>query len=93
MKTFTEKVRDIVRKIPKGKTMTYAQVAAKAGAPNAARAVGSVMKANYDEEIPCHRVVRSDGIIGEYNRGGRNEKIRKLVEEGAIPKEMLSRMK
>ena len=49
MKTFTEKVRDIVRKIPKGKTMTYAQVAAKAGAPNAARAVGSVMKANYDE--------------------------------------------
>ena len=51
------------------------------------------MKANYDPEIPCHRVVRSDGVIGEYNRGGRNEKIRKLVEEGAIPKEMLSRMK
>ena len=93
MKSFSDKVRDVVRKIPKGKTMTYAQVAAKAGSPSAARAVGSVMKANYDPEIPCHRVVRSDGVIGEYNRGGRNEKIRKLVEEGAIPKAMLSRMK
>ena len=93
MKTFTEKVRDSVRKIPKGKTMTYSQVAAKAGSPNAARAVGSIMKANYDEDIPCHRVVRSDGIIGEYNRGGRSEKIRKLVAEGALPKEMLMKTK
>lgn len=90
-KTFAETVRDIVRKIPKGKTMTYSEVAKKAGSPNAARAVGSIMKANYDEGIPCHRVVRSDGIIGEYNRGGRSEKIRKLVAEGALPKDMLTK--
>ncbi len=64
--------------------MTYKQVAAKAGSPNAARAVGAIMKANYDPEIHCHRVIRSDGIVGEYNRGGREEKIRKLRAEGAI---------
>ena len=91
-KTFADIVRDIVRKIPKGKTMTYSEVAAKAGSPNAARAVGSIMKANYDEGIPCHRVVRSDGIIGEYNRGGHSEKIRRLVAEGAIPKQMLTKI-
>ena len=43
-KTFSEKVRDIVRKMPKGKTMTYQEVAAKAGNPKAARAVGTVMR-------------------------------------------------
>ena len=42
MKTFSDKVRDIVRKIPKGKTMTYKAVAAKAGNPKAARAVGAI---------------------------------------------------
>lgn len=69
--TFAEKVRKIVARIPKGKTMTYKQVAAKAGSPNAARAVGSIMKANYDPQVPCHRVIRSDGVAGEYNRGGK----------------------
>ncbi len=83
-KTFAEKVRAVVAQIPKGQTMTYAEVAAKAGNPRAARAVGSVMKKNYDPAVPCHRVIRSDGLIGEYNRGGREEKIRKLVAEGAI---------
>jgi methylated-DNA-[protein]-cysteine S-methyltransferase len=84
MKTFQEKVKEIVSKIPKGKTMTYKQVAARAGNPNAARAVGSIMKKNFDPKVPCHRVIRSDGIIGEYNRGGSAEKIRKLRAEGAI---------
>ncbi len=88
MQSFTEKVIAIVKAIPKGKTMTYQAVAAKAGSPNAARAVGSIMKANYRPEIPCHRVVRSDGLAGEYNRG-REEKIRKLIAEGALPKETL----
>lgn len=83
-KTFTDKVRDIVRKIPRGKTMTYKEVAAKAGNPGAARIVGSVMKANYDPEIPCHRVLRSDGKIGDYNRGGSIAKLKLLKEEGAI---------
>ena len=83
-KSFTEKVRDIVRKIPRGKTMSYKEVAAKAGNPGAARVVGSVMKANYDSEIPCHRVLRSDGKIGDYNRGGSIAKLKLLREEGAI---------
>ena len=82
-KTFTQMVYEVVMRIPKGKTMTYKQVAAKAGSPNAARAVGSIMKANFDPSIPCHRVIRSDGLTGEYNRG-REEKIRKLRAEGAI---------
>jgi len=81
---FAEKVRAVVRKIPKGKTMTYKQIAEKAGAPGAARAVGSIMKANYDESVPCHRVLRSDGKIGEYNRGGPEAKRALLIKEGAL---------
>ena len=57
MKSFSDKVRDIVRKIPKGKTMTYKEVAARVGNPKAARAVGAVMRTNYDPSIPCHRVI------------------------------------
>lgn len=81
--TFTDKVLAIVRKIPKGKTMTYIQVAKNAGSPNASRAVGSILKKNYNPDIPCHRVIRSDGLTGEYNRG-REKKIALLRAEGAI---------
>jgi O-6-methylguanine DNA methyltransferase len=83
-KTFTEKVRDVVRKIPKGKTLTYKQVAKKAGSPKAFRAVGSIMSKNYDNSIPCHRVIRSDGGMAGYNRGGVVVKREMLVEEGFI---------
>lgn len=82
MQSFTERVLNIVRKIPKGKIMTYKQVAAKAGSPNAARAVGSIMKANYRPDVPCHRVVRSDGTAGGYNRGGAQAKTKLLKKEG-----------
>ena len=84
MTTFTEKVRDIVRAIPKGKTMTYKEVAQKAGNPNAARGVGAIMRANFDPLIPCHRVIKSDGSLGSYNRGGTDRKMEILREEGAI---------
>lgn len=80
--TFTEKVKTIVQNIPKGKTMTYAQVAARAGSPGAARAVGTIMKGNFDPLIPCHRVLRSDGKIGDYNRGGPDKKRALLIKEG-----------
>jgi methylated-DNA-[protein]-cysteine S-methyltransferase len=83
MKSFADKVRDIVRKIPKGKTMAYQAVAAKAGNPNAARAVGAIMRANYDSDIPCHRVIRSDGSLGGYNRGGALRKRAIIKEESA----------
>ena len=82
-KTFADKVRDAVRKIPKGKTLTYKQVAAKAGNPKAARAVGAVMRTNFDPSVPCHRVVMSSGALGSYNRGGPAQKKRMLVSEGA----------
>lgn len=82
MKTFADKVRDVVRKIPKGKTMTYKQVAAKAGNANASRAVGAVMRGNYAADIPCHRVIKSDGSLGFYNRGGTKKKRAILIREG-----------
>lgn len=81
MKTFTEKVKDVVRGIKRGKTMTYAEVAKKAGNPKAFRAVGSIMKNNFDPSIPCHRVIRSNGSVGDYNRGGSEAKERILREE------------
>ncbi len=81
-KDFAEAVRDTVRKIPRGQTLSYGEVAKRAGFPGAARAVGTVMRDNFDESVPCHRVVRSDGRIGEYNRGGSTEKARRLAKEG-----------
>lgn len=81
---FSDKVKEVVRQIPKGQTMSYGEVAAFAGSPGAARVVGSIMKNNYDPTIPCHRVVRSDGTVGEYNRGGTNKKLELLIKEGAI---------
>ena len=84
MKNFKDKVRAIVKKIPKGKTMTYKQVAAKAGNPKAARAVGAIMRSNYDESIPCHRVVRTDGSLAGYNRGGTLRKMAILKAEKAL---------
>ena len=80
---FAEKVLQIVREIEKGKVLTYKEVAARAGVIGAARVVGTIMKNNYDNTVPCHRVVRSDGQIGEYNRGGREKKIELLKSEGA----------
>lgn len=80
MKTFKEKVFEIVRKIPKGKTLAYKEVARKAGSSNAYRAVGNIISKNYDPKIPCHRVIRSDGGMGGYNRGIKN-KIKILKKE------------
>ena len=81
--SFIEKVLEVVRKIRKGKTMSYKQVAGFAGRPRAYRAVGNILKKNYDPKIPCHRVIRSDGKIGGYNRGT-GQKKKKLADEGAI---------
>lgn len=80
--TLKEAVYDVVRRIPKGKTMTYKEVAEKIGRPGAYRAVGTVLSQNFDPRIPCHRVIRSDGKPGGYNRG-REAKRRILKKEGA----------
>src|SRR3989344_6670473 len=55
--SFAERVREAVRRIPKGQTRSYGDVACAVGRPGAARAVGTVMKNNYDPSIPCHRVI------------------------------------
>ena len=81
--SFQKKVYNVVRKIPKGKVLTYKEVAVLAGSPLAARAIGNILSKNYDPNIPCHRVIRSDGKLGRYNRG--DEKKRELLRgEGAI---------
>jgi O-6-methylguanine DNA methyltransferase len=64
--------------------MTYKEVAALAGNPRAARAVGAIMRTNYNPDIPCHRVVRSDGGMGGYNRGGADKKMEMLSKEALL---------
>ncbi len=81
---FKSRVQNVVRKIPKGKVLSYKQVAQLAGSPRACRVVGNIMKNNFDETVPCHRVIRSDGKAGGYNRGGEAKKIRLLKKEGRL---------
>lgn len=77
---FKQKVLKVVSKIPKGKTLTYKQVAQKAWGPRAWRAVGNILNKNYDPKVPCHRVIKSDGTLGGYNKGTK-EKLKKLKKE------------
>ena len=84
MSVFSEQVKDVVRNIPCGETLTYQAVAIKSGSPKAARAVANLMANNYNQNIPCHRVVRSDGTLGDYNRGGPEAKRKLLLAEEAI---------
>lgn len=64
---FRRQVLAATRQIPRGRTATYAEIAAKAGSPGAARAVGTAMSSNrYPIVIPCHRVVGSGGGLGGF---------------------------
>jgi len=83
-RSFKERVLAVVRDIPKGSTLTYKEVATRAGSPGASRAVGTIMSRNLDSTVPCHRVIRSDGKVGNYNRGGEKTKRGLLKMEGAI---------
>lgn len=74
------KVFAVVAKIPRGKTMTYREVAQKIGSPKAYRAVGNALNKNRDPNIPCHRVIRSDGTVGGFNRGS-EAKVKLLESE------------
>lgn len=67
-KTFSERVKEVVSKIPRGSTLSYKDVATQAGNPRASRAVARIMSANYDPRIPCHRVICANGALGGYNR-------------------------
>lgn len=71
--SFKEKVFQIVKNIPEGQVLTYKELAKLAGSPKAYRAVGNILNSNHNPEIPCHRVIRSDGRIGGYNRGSQKK--------------------
>ena len=81
--TFAEKVYAVVARIRRGKTMTYKEVARRAGSPGAYRAVGNILNKNRNPKVPCHRVVRSDGDPGGF-AWGRKRKIIMLKREGAL---------
>lgn len=78
---FRAKVLAVVKGISRGKTLSYKEVATKAGHPLAARAVGAIMRTNNDKTIPCHRVIKSDGTLGGYN-GLQGIKLKLLRKEG-----------
>ncbi len=79
---FNEKCYEILRGVPQGKVTTYAGLARAVGSARAARAVGNAMNKNpYAPDVPCHRVVRSDGGVGGFASGTR-KKIEMLRAEG-----------
>jgi AraC family transcriptional regulator of adaptative response/methylated-DNA-[protein]-cysteine methyltransferase len=81
---FQEAVWQALRRIPKGETRTYAQLAAEVGRPGAVRAAGSANGANHVSLlIPCHRVIRTDGTLGGY-AWGLDIKAKLLQREGAL---------
>ncbi len=89
MISFKDRVLEVVKNIPKGEVLSYGEVAKRSGAVGAARAVGSIMSHNQDKNIPCHRVIKADGKIGNYNglrteNAGTIAKIKLLKKEGVV---------
>ena|SRR6056297_3632692 len=84
MSSFKDKVLEKVKEIPRGKVITYKELAKAMGKPGAVRAVANALGNNSGlVEIPCHRVIRSDGRIGGYALGP--EKKKEFLEiEGII---------
>lgn len=83
MNSFTKKVLAVVRTIPEGQTLSYKEVARRAGRPRAYRAVGIILNrcGGMKHGIPCHRVIKSDGAPGGY-AWGTKKKIQLLKKEG-----------
>ena len=79
-------VWEALKTIPRGETRTYLEIAQQIGRPKAVRAVANAIGKNpCAPEIPCHRVVRTDGSLGGYSGpGGIETKIRLLREEGVL---------
>ena len=78
---FTDRVLSVVRRIPSGRVATYGDVAAMAGRPRAARAVGNIMRTCRKPGIPCHRVIAAGGRLGGYG-GSEMMKRALLAAEG-----------
>ena len=74
-----------IAKIPFGQTRTYKQLAIAIGKPNSSRAVANACGKNpHAPEIPCHRVIRSDGLIGGYSGLGGVKRKKELLEKEGI---------
>jgi methylated-DNA-[protein]-cysteine S-methyltransferase len=80
--SFADRVLAAVRAIPPGRVATYGDVAAMAGRPRAARAVGHIMRACLDRRTPCHRVIAAGGRLGGYGSAGLAFKAHLLELEG-----------
>ncbi|MGD9892216.1 MAG: methylated-DNA--[protein]-cysteine S-methyltransferase [Dehalococcoidia bacterium] len=90
LRPFQRVVLEKTAEIPRGEVRPYGWVAREIGAPGATRAVGTALGRNpVPFIIPCHRVVRSDGGLGEYSGGGPDAKVRVLTYEG-VPSEVLN---
>ena len=83
---FQLKVWNYLKKIPRGKVITYLDLAKAIKMPKAVRAVANAVGKNpYPPKIPCHRVIRSDGKIGGYSANGGIKTKKKLLKmEGII---------
>jgi methylated-DNA-[protein]-cysteine S-methyltransferase len=83
-KNFSDSVYAMTSMIPMGRVTTYGAIAKAMGFPGAARAVGQVLGANLNPiVVPCHRVVRADGVLGGYSGGeGPVTKAKLLAREG-----------
>jgi O-6-methylguanine DNA methyltransferase len=92
LRTRSEFERAVLRKaleIPRGQVRPYGWVAAEIGRPRAVRAVGTALAHNpVPLLVPCHRVVRSDGMLGQYSLGGPRRKRQILALEGLDPDRM-----
>ena len=86
---FQNKVWLELSKVPQGTVVTYSYIAKKIGKPRAIRAVASAARKNpHPIEVPCHRVVRKNGLVGEYSGpGGVAGKIKLLEKEGIAIKD------
>ncbi len=82
MTKFQSECYEALKKVPKGKVITYAGLAREIGKPKAHRAVGNAMNKNpFAPKVPCHRVVKSNGELGGF-ADDINLKIKRLHEEG-----------
>ena len=80
--TLSTKVYKKLLQVPRGKITTYGELAKAVGLKNGQRVVGTMMKKNpFPVIVPCHRVVKSDGKIGEYVYGA-SVKSKMLAKEG-----------
>jgi len=78
---FQKRVYEVVKKITRGKVLSYQEVAFRLNKPGAARAVGNALNRNFNKDVPCHRVIKADGSVGGY-RSGTKKKIEILKKEG-----------